>query len=67
MMPSLPFKDPFVVVTRIWSSGSRIDKSWVERNTFIPISLCAKYTQFTLIVDIWELKILKYVEDFLSF
>jgi len=51
MMPSLPFKGPFVIVARISPSGSAMDKSGVEVKTSKPINLGAKDIQLPLIGD----------------
>ena len=48
MMPSLPFKGPFVIVARISPSGSAMDKSGVEVKTSKPISLGAKGIQLSI-------------------
>ncbi|OUR95749.1 hypothetical protein A9Q84_14705 [Halobacteriovorax marinus] len=49
MIPSIPFKGPFVIVARISPSGSAMDKTGVEVKTSKPISLGAKDIQLTLI------------------
>jgi hypothetical protein len=49
MIPSMPFKGPFVIVARISPSGSAMDKSGIEVKTSKPIQLGTKDIELNII------------------